>query len=251
MKKYELLSLVVILAAWAVPLSIAHAVPSPLPDNLAPNVALQELKDGNQRFMLGAANSCSGLTFANLANGQAPNTAVLSCSDSRVPPEQVFDQELGQLFVVRVAGNVLNADAIASLEYAVTVLGTRLILVLGHESCGAIKAAIDTPPGADAGSPSLDTLLAKIRTNLGNVNSSADPKLRAPVVKNVTSVASELLSRSKIIAGDVSAGHVQIQEGIYALDTGAVDFWTDSPAATPSSVLAPQPSLNARAVKSN
>lgn len=209
--------------------SVGAAPPAPT-TNLAPGDALQELKDGNQRFISGEANACSDATFtrSQLVNGQAPDAIILSCSDSRVPPEQVFDQELGQLFVVRVAGNVLNADAIASIEYAVVNLGSRLIVILGHESCGAVQAALDTPAKSDAGSPSLNHLLSQIRSNLAGVTASKDPTLRVPVMKNVSAVASELLQRSKIIQGAVNSGQVQIQQGIYDLDSGMVDFWDSS-----------------------
>ncbi len=222
-----------LLAAAAICLaeSVGAAVAAPAPAtpaaNLAPPAALQDLKDGNARFVSGHAASCQNATARRpeLAAGQAPNAIILSCSDSRVPPEQVFDQGLGKLFVVRDAGNILNPDAIASIEYAVANLGSRLIVVLGHESCGAVKAAIQTPPGKDAGSPSLNELVTQIRSNLGAVTSSSDPKLRAPVIKNIGSVARELLLRSKIVHDAVSSGKVRIQEGIYDLDSGKVEFF--------------------------
>jgi len=198
--------------------------------NLPPDQALQALKQGNQRFVSGKGLSCvnAGFSVQELSAGQAPNAIVLSCSDSRVPPEQIFDQELGQIFVIRVAGNVLNAENLASMEYAIEHLGSRLIVILGHESCGAVKSALDIPPTETAGSPSLDRLLAEIRANLGAFSAPSDPKLRSAVQTNVSAVAGELIQRSKVIAGAVSSGQVQIAQGIYDIDTGHVDFWSSS-----------------------
>lgn len=118
------------------------------PTNLDADDAFQSLKDGNQRFISGKPAACTNTPAkrARLTESQAPNAIVLSCSDSRVPPEQIFDQGLGKVFTVRVAGNVLNSDAIASIEYAISHLGSHLIVVLGHDSCGAVSAAVTTPP---------------------------------------------------------------------------------------------------------
>lgn len=198
----------------------------PLPPPLAPNEALQELKVGNQRFVSGQAGACSNVpsTRAQLTKSQTPDAIVLSCSDSRVPPEQVFDQGLGKIFTTRVAGNILDEDTIASIEYAITHLGTRLIVVLGHDSCGAVKAALTTPADKDAGSPSLNHLLSEIRTNLGGMVAT-EPNLRGPVKKNVSAVASSLSHRSKIVQDAVSSGKVRIVQAVYDLETGKVIFW--------------------------
>ena len=195
-------------------------------DTLSPDEALKELKDGNDRFTKGKLKSCGDAKSnrAHLIEGQAPDAIVLSCSDSRLPPEQVFDQGLGKIFAVRVAGNVLNENAIASIEYALTQLGSRLIVIMGHESCGAIKAAIETPAGKDAGSPSLNDLLAGIRQNLGATRSTEN-FLREPVKKNVSSVAEDLSRRSKIVHEGLVSGKVRIEEAIYDLNSGRVEFW--------------------------
>lgn len=191
-----------------------------------PKVALNELKEGNSRFVSEKPQSLSTATESHrelLAQGQSPHTIVLSCSDSRLPPEHVFDQGLGKIFTIRVAGNILNAEAVASIEYAVAHLGSRLIVVMGHESCGAVKAALQTPAGQCAGSPSLNKLIRKIQNNIGKIISCC-PSLRAPVKKNAAAVAKELMKRSKIVRAAVKSGTVQVQEAIYSLNSGKVDF---------------------------
>ncbi|MGZ3699559.1 MAG: carbonic anhydrase, partial [Bdellovibrionota bacterium] len=134
-----------------------------------PQALLKELQAGNGRFA-----SSHVATRKTLALGQSPGTIVLSCSDSRVPPELVFDQGLGRLFTVRVAGNVLTPETVASIEYAVSHLGSRLLVVLGHESCGAVDAALKTPAGGDAGSPDLNQLIREIQHNLSE-KAQGDP----------------------------------------------------------------------------
>jgi carbonic anhydrase len=191
-----------------------------------PKVALRELKEGNIRFVSERPMSLSTTTDSRrlqLIQGQSPHTVVLSCSDSRLPPEHVFDQGLGTIFAIRVAGNVLNEEAVASIEYAVAHLGSRLIVVMGHESCGAVKAALHTPADQCAGSPSLNKLVRKIRSNIGKV-SSLCPVLREPVIKNASATAKELMKQSKIIRDAVKSGAVHVQEAIYKLDTGRVEF---------------------------
>src|SRR6185312_7487617 len=106
--------------------------------------ALQELKDGNERFLRGEARfpTVRKETLADLAKGQQPYATILGCSDSRVPPELIFDADFGELFIVRVAGNVVSPEVWGSLQYAGTHLKTQLFMVLGHEGCGAVQAAI-------------------------------------------------------------------------------------------------------------
>jgi carbonic anhydrase len=162
-----------------------------------------------------------------LASGQKPHTIVLSCSDSRVPPEVIFDQGLGDIFTVRVAGNVVTPEATASIEYAIEHLGSKLIIVMGHESCGAVKAALTTPKGTTAGSADLDLLLGLIRPNLDAYRSlaSTDKTLRDPVKANVKSVVKSLIARSKIIREALKSEKVLIAHGIYGLASGKVEFW--------------------------
>jgi carbonic anhydrase len=195
-------------------------------ETTCPKVALKELKEGNVRFVSERPMALSTTTDSHrlqLVQGQNPHTVVLSCSDSRLPPEHVFDQGLGKIFTIRVAGNVLNEEAVASIEYAVAHLGSRLIVVMGHESCGAVKAALHTPVDQCAGSPSLNKLIRKIRGNIGKV-SSVCPVLREPVMKNASATAKDLVKRSKIIRDAVKSGAVHVQEAIYKLESGTVEF---------------------------
>lgn len=198
------------------------------------DLAYDQLVQGNDRFVAGTTKGDHrGVERRrDLASGQKPFAIVLSCSDSRVPPELVFDQGLGDLFTVRVAGNVLGSAQVASIEYAIEHLGAKLIVVMGHESCGAVKAAIETKVGknhASAGSQDLDWLIGAIRPTLkarGLASVTADdPKIRKPVTANIDAVTESLLVRSKIIGEGVEKGSLKIVRGIYALDTGKVDFW--------------------------
>lgn len=189
---------------------------------------LAELQSANQHFVDGKpAHPDQDTKYrSELAKGQKPHTVVLSCSDSRVPPELVFDQGLGDLFVVRTAGHVLSPGAIGSIEYAIEHLHAHLIVVLGHESCGAVKATLETPPGKSSGSPNIDSIIASIRPSIKGVKVDAEDKtLRAPVKANVSATAKELTKKSKIIREGVEKGELMIAQGIYSLSTGKVDFW--------------------------
>jgi carbonic anhydrase len=200
----------------------------------SPKSALQDLQSGNQRYASGKATHChvNDQKLAIHAAGQAPDAVILSCSDSRVPPERIFDQDIGELFTIRVAGNVLNEDVVASIEYAVQVLGARLVVVMGHDSCGAIKAAVSKKTDREAGSPNLNHLIEEIRANLVSQGdhagqggaSSSDPKYRDAARKNVSAVAADLMKRSKIVREAVESGKLQIAQAMYELDSGKVDF---------------------------
>jgi carbonic anhydrase len=191
----------------------------------SPQSILRDLKSGNQRFVSGHAMHCHAddQKLAVHEAGQSPGAVILSCSDSRVPPERIFDRDIGQLFTIRVAGNVLNDDVIASIEYAVANLGSRLIVVMGHDSCGAIKVAVSKKTDEDAGSPNLNHLAQEIRNNLGQPTSS-DPMYRDAAKKNVSAVAADLMKRSKIVRDAVQSGKLQIAQAFYTLRSGKVDF---------------------------
>jgi carbonic anhydrase len=189
------------------------------------------LMNGNTRFMKNHVRNdfkkiqAKQKRLGELSKGQKPHAIVLSCSDSRVPPEIVFDQNLGEIFVVRVAGEALDSSVIASVEYAAEHLGSNLIVVLGHESCGAVKAAISMQEGKSSGSPSLDRLVADIRPRI-------EKTMRTPVVNdtlveswaNARGVAKDLLSRSEIIRAKVKGGNLKIVSALYHLGTGLVSF---------------------------
>ncbi|MFM7200013.1 MAG: carbonic anhydrase [Myxococcota bacterium] len=190
--------------------------------------AFSRIQAGNKRFISG------DITYrpdpesrAVLANGQKPHTIVLTCSDSRLPPELIFDQGLGEIFTVRVAGNIADAHAIASIEYAIEHLGARLVVVMGHESCGAVKAALTTPKGSSAGTKSLDVLVRDIQRNLdGNMLfSPADKTLVAPVKTNVSAVARELITSSPVIQHMLESKELVMAQAIYSLASGEVSFF--------------------------
>jgi carbonic anhydrase len=211
-------------------------VSSTTDDSLSPDAAYSTIVRGNERFVMGMTKGEHRDIDRRraLASAQHPHTIVLSCSDSRVPPELIFDQGLGDLFTIRVAGNVLGSAQVASIEYAVEHLGSKLIVVMGHESCGAVKAALaakgEHGKTASAGSTDLDWLVSSIQPNLAgrgiaSVDSSTDPKLRKPVMANVDAVTDQLLLRSKILSHAMEKGQLKVVRGIYSLDTGKVDFW--------------------------
>ncbi len=190
-----------------------------------PEKAMKWLKNGNTRFTKGTLrNDGQKMSdVARLAAGQKPHSIVLSCSDSRVPPELVFDQKLGEIFVVRTAGEAIDPSAIASIEYALEHLGARNIIVLGHTQCGAIKAALATKDGKDAGSANLNKLVADLHPRLKNFshkNHSADYGKEA--FANAKGVAADLMTRSELISSRVKSGEAKITAALYNLSNGQV-----------------------------
>ena len=183
------------------------------------NDALNRLKEGNARFVQDKLDGKlqDSARKESLTGGQSPFAIVLSCADSRVVPELAFDTGLGEIFVVRVAGNVANPSSMASIEYAVAHLGTKLIVVMGHESCGAVAAAI---AGGDNG-PNLNHLLGFI-SPVVEANQGAD----MPVVvnENAKSSAKGLVENSSIISDAVQNNDVKIVSAYYNLNDGKVDF---------------------------
>ncbi len=181
---------------------------------------LERLKAGNTRFV---ADKLDGQLQDSsrrqvLTAGQEPHTIVLSCADSRVVPELAFDTGLGELFVVRVAGNVANSSSIGSIEYAVAHCGTKLIVVLGHESCGAVTAAV---AGGDNGY-NINHLLSHINPAIAACGAGAP--IADVVKKNAELVVGDLKERSSIIRKAVDSGDVKIVPAYYNLGSGAVDF---------------------------
>lgn len=182
--------------------------------------ALNRLKEGNERFVNDSLENGSqdGNRRAELTGGQSPYAIILSCADSRVVPELAFDTGIGELFVLRVAGNVANTSTIASIEYAVAHLGSKLIVVMGHQSCGAVTAAIG---GGDNGH-NLNHLLAHITPAIAASGEGAS--VEKVVKTNANLTADELKNRSSIIADAVQNGGLEIVSGYYNLDSGSVDF---------------------------
>ncbi|MFY0687013.1 MAG: carbonic anhydrase [Cyclobacteriaceae bacterium] len=181
---------------------------------------IDRLKSGNERFVSDKLEGKlqDGSRRTELTGGQQPFAIILSCADSRVVPELAFDTGIGELFVLRVAGNVANTSTIASIEYAVAHLGTKVIVVLGHQSCGAVTAAIG---GGDNGY-NLNHLLAHVAPAIAATEDGAD--VNTVVKKNAQLNADQLSNRSGIIGGAVDKGDVKIVSAYYNLDSGKVDF---------------------------
>ena len=194
---------------------------------VAPEKALTFLQHGNERYLSknirtdgrGAADR------KRLLAGQHPHTIVLSCADSRVPPEVIFDQALGEIFTIRVAGEALDTSVIASVEYAVEHLGPRLLVVMGHTQCGAVDAAIKVKEGDSAGSESLDKLLADIRPRIKSVSSGEiSSNLEVESELNAEGVARDLVQRSPLLRKKVESGELVIKPALYRMDSGKVQF---------------------------
>lgn len=194
---------------------------------VTPSVALQNLKDGNARFVAGRSIHCDLMAQVRAtASGQAPFAAVVGCIDSRVPPELVFDQQIGDIFVARVAGNFVNTDIIGSLEFATKLAGAKAIVVLGHSDCGAVKGAID-----DVKLGILTATLANIRPSVAKVaklkgsHSSKDPQfVQAVAEQNAKDAAALLLSESAVLRDLVTAGQVNVAAAMHDLATGVVSW---------------------------
>lgn len=196
-------------------------------ESVDPATALRWLKNGNTRFLKNYVrkDGQSLKDVERLSTGQQPHTIILSCSDSRVPPEIIFDQKLGEIFVVRTAGEVLDAGSIASVEYAVEHLGVKNIVVLGHTSCGAVKAAFSTLDGKDAGSENLNKLVADIHPRIAKFKGQTpSANYTEESWANVQGVITDLQSRSKIISEKNHEQKIQISGALYHLDSGSVDF---------------------------
>jgi carbonic anhydrase len=185
------------------------------------------LADGNKRWVAGQSvhPHLEKDVRAKQAEKQTPFAAVLGCADSRVSPELVFDQGVGDLFVVRVAGNIASADAVASLAYAVEHLGVTFITVLGHESCGAVKATLDTiTAGGEVPhefAALIDPISPAVRTALAAEKDPAK-QLQAAVETNAKLVASQLPGASEILHEGIESGKVTIQVASYSVKTSAV-----------------------------
>ena len=188
-------------------------------NNISWQEALTRLKIGNANFIEDKLNNKlqNSSRRSELVEGQAPFAIVLSCADSRVVPEITFDTGLGELFVIRVAGNVANTSTIASIEYAVAHLGVNLIVVMGHESCGAITAAIE---GGDKGY-NLNHLLGHLTPAM---NFSEDKSVNAVVKTNAYLTCKQIISRSPIIAAAKERKSLELVPAYYNLESGKVDF---------------------------
>jgi carbonic anhydrase len=194
---------------------------------LTPDQVLADLEAGNRRFVEGRLTPRDYLSQASstAADGQFPKAIILGCLDSRVPPELVFDQGIGDLFVGRVAGNFENVDMLGSLEFGAKVAGSKLIVVLGHTKCGALKGAAD---GVELGNmtamlDNFDQALAEAReTTTGSYDSSNDAYVLAAIEENVRNTIDDIVAGSPILAEMIEDGELKVVGGVYELSTGAV-----------------------------
>ncbi|HEY7868380.1 MAG TPA: carbonic anhydrase family protein [Methylomirabilota bacterium] len=206
--------------AWAAALTRAER------DRMTPDQIIQAMKKGNERFRRGERTTQNYLAQQRAsAKGQYPAAVLLSCIDSRAPAETIMDLGIGDVFNARVAGNVVNDDILGSMEFACQVAGAKVVLVMGHTACGAIKGAIDRVQLGN-----LTGLLAKIQPAVDTTTYQGDRSAKnyafvdAVARKNVELAAVEIRSRSAIIAGLETKGTVKISGAMYNLESGAVEF---------------------------
>lgn len=192
--------------------------------NTSPLTAWKALKEGNQRFVAGGPEHPhqSAQHRAGLTAGQHPIAVVLGCSDSRVAPEIVFDQGLGDVFIVRTAGHVLDAAVLGSIEYAVTVLGVPLIVVLGHESCGAVNATVSTLDGGAAPGGYIREVVDRVTPSVLAGRHAGLSRVSEFITKHVNETVTQLRIRSTPVAEGLAAGTLAIVGLTYQLADGRV-----------------------------
>ncbi len=219
------ISLFIVLAFLPIPF-LAFSQPLDVKTAPNPDTALKNLKEGNLRYVTGK-NTHPNFSLqrrVEVAQGQTPFAIIVGCADSRVPPELVFDQGLGDLFVVRVAGEVLDAPLIGSIEYAAEHLHAPLVVVLGHERCGAVKAALEggeMPGHIGALTKSIAPAVEKAKKMPGD---ALDNAVRA----QVQMVVEQLSEMKPILSEMVESGKLRVVGARYDLDTGTIEF-LDSP----------------------
>jgi carbonic anhydrase len=208
---------------------------------VSPDEALQKLMDGNQRYVenqMTGSKLCDLTTRSGLAKSQHPYAIILTCSDSRVPPEIIFDKGLGEVFVIRVAGNIADPIVLGSIEYAAEHLGSPLVMVLGHERCGAVKATIDAK-GKSSGSKNIDAIVKavapSVKTATKDCQTCKDDKKCADTKKdefiecvveaNAINVAASLTKNSKILNHLLHEKKIKIVAAKYDLDDGKVSLF--------------------------
>ena len=219
LSRRRILTRAVAAVATGAVLDVAAAPRARAANAVTPDQALQKLIDGNRRFVEGRMTSFEedlAILKQKTAGKQEPFAAVLSCADSRVPVELVFDQSIGHVFVTRVAGNVASSEVIASLEYGAAVLGTKMIMVLGHSSCGAVKASIDAKPVPGQ----ISGLYRYIRPAVDQAGTDVDAvgktnaKIQAAILREASPVLAGLIEKKglKVLAGfyDLASGKVEI-----------------------------------------
>jgi carbonic anhydrase len=200
--------------------------PLPKPQNaVSPAAALDQLMKGNARYVEGVARRHDFKSEREaLVGGQNPYAGILSCADSRIAPEYAFDSARGDLFVCRVAGNFANDDTVASLEYAVAILNTPLILVLGHESCGAVSATIKSLKDNTTLPGHMPSLVSNIAPAVHASLDQRGDKLQNAIRRNVIDNVEKLKSATPIISSAIEQDKLKVVGGIYHLKDGRVEF---------------------------
>lgn len=211
--------------------AVVGAAPSPLPpkpqNTLSPEQAIKRLLEGNRRYISGQTQErVFASTRANLAGGQNPYACILSCADSRVSPELCFDEERGDLFVTRVAGNYLTSDILASLEYGVAVLHTPLIMALGHTRCGAVSAAVNAYEKNTQFPGHIQTIVTALMpaVRAAAAKPHTGSLTEASIIENITQNVQRLQEATPILSDAVRGGRVKVVGGLYDLETGRVEL---------------------------
>lgn len=199
---------------------------------LSPKEAITKLIEGNERFAQNKSIHPNRFeeTKKVLINQQKPFAAVLSCSDSRVPIEIIFDAGLGDIFAVRTAGHVLSKEVMGSLEYAVKSLGVKLVVVLGHENCGAIATAVETyhNKSYDQLSENLQSIMNHIYPAIDKIDCGCKDLLNQAVKSNITYQVEDLMSKDEYIAQKFKNGEIMVVGAEYSLATGKVQLIANS-----------------------
>lgn len=200
--------------------------------------ALQRLQEGNERFVAGdhgGTDNSSPARREELAGGQTPFAVVLGCSDSRVPPEVIFDQGLGDLFTIRVAGNLVSTNETGSVEFAVAALGTPLVVVLGHSGCGVVTGAVDARSQGSGDQPeALKSVVAGADPAVDDVLAEGNDDDRATLIDkavcaNARRSAQQLCRESDLLQAAVKEDRVRVIGAEYMLESGVVEFFEDAP----------------------
>ncbi len=234
----KMVASVVGLVALAAGLACATSASAPA---VSPDEALQKLMEGNKRYVenqMTGTKLCDLTTRSSLAKSQKPYAIILTCSDSRVPPEIVFDKGLGEIFVVRVAGNIPDPVVLGSIEYAAEHLGSPLVMVLGHERCGAVTATVDAK-GKSTGSTNIDAIVKAVAPSVKNAAKDCDACkgeakcaetkksafVECVIDANAKTVAANLTKKSKILKHMVEEKKIKIVAAKYDLDDGMVTLF--------------------------
>lgn len=199
----------------------------PKPQNvMTPDEALARLMEGNKRYRKGLSKRHDFLAEREaLVGGQNPYAGILSCADSRIAPEYAFDSSRGDLFVVRIAGNFVNPDNLASFEFAVAVLNTPLLLVLGHEACGAVRSTISSLQDKTTLPGHLPSLVAALTPAVKAVSGQPGDALENATKENVRLAVENLKSATPLLSAAVAERRVKVVGGIYRLADGAVELF--------------------------